>query len=143
MVVAVSYGETARTIWPPTPSELTHGHGQRRKVISCYTEMESADLLLKHYLAKVERDMGTSETTNSQLDEYLSRELGLTRLPPLSTSEDRSHGYVRSAQRYASIPPVSTQFRSSLTPSIRRFPDCAESSGGTMRCAYSRDICAP
>ena len=38
--------------------------------------MESADNLLKHYLARVERDLGTQETTNSQLDDYLTKQLG-------------------------------------------------------------------
>lgn len=38
--------------------------------------MESADHLLKHYLAKVEHDLGTEETTNSQLNDYLTKHLG-------------------------------------------------------------------
>jgi hypothetical protein len=38
--------------------------------------MDSADRLLRHYLARVEADLGTGETTNSQLDEYCTRHLG-------------------------------------------------------------------
>eukprot|EP01043_Picozoa_sp_COSAG02_P057659 COSAG02_NODE_7039_length_3214_cov_14.690851_2_plen_93_part_00 len=40
--------------------------------------MENADQLLKHYmyLSEVERDLGTSGTTNAQLDGYMTRKLG-------------------------------------------------------------------
>ena len=38
--------------------------------------MDSADALLHLYLARVERDLGTGETTNAQLDDYCTRQLG-------------------------------------------------------------------
>jgi hypothetical protein len=38
--------------------------------------MDSADQLMRVYLARVEADLGTRETTNGQLDDYMTRQLG-------------------------------------------------------------------
>ena len=38
--------------------------------------MQTADRLLQHYLAGVEIDLGTGETTNAQLNDYLLQHLG-------------------------------------------------------------------
>jgi len=40
------------------------------------TAMDSADQLLRVYLARVEADLGTGETTNGQLNDYMLRQLG-------------------------------------------------------------------